>query len=104
MVDVRSIVTVEKEIDGGCHTAGLKVAGGQPIIAAIQQAWYQLDIALDALWPLSEDDAKVYGAIVPAATARALLQSAEEAIANAVRPEEQAQFRAQLQAEEKNNG
>ncbi|MDC6127800.1 hypothetical protein PPH41_07395 [Burkholderia gladioli] len=104
MVDVRSIVTVEKEIDGGCHTAGLKVAGGQPIIAAIQQAWYFLDIALDALRPLSEDDGKVYGAIVPTATARALLQSAEEAIANAIRPEKQAEFRAQLQATEENNG
>ncbi|MGS1064365.1 hypothetical protein [Burkholderia glumae] len=104
MPDIRSIVTVEMEIDGGCHTSSLKVAAGQPIFSAIQQAWYHLDLALETLWPLSEDEAKVYGAIVPTATARALLKSIEQAIADAVRPEEQAERRDHEQAKENGNG
>ncbi|WP_017922240.1 hypothetical protein [Burkholderia glumae] len=104
MADIRSIVTVEMEIDGGCHTSSLKVAAGQPILSAIQQAWYHIDIALEALRPLSEDDVKVYGAIVPAATARALLKSVAEALGDAVRDEDQAERRDHEQAKVSSNG
>lgn len=100
MADIRSIVTVEKEVGRSIHMTGLKVAGCQPIVSAIQQAWWLLDVVLDALEPLSEDESKVFGAIAAAATARALLQSVDDAIADAVRPEQQAEFHTQTDGKE----
>ncbi|MEK6346387.1 MAG: hypothetical protein V4764_02845 [Burkholderia sp.] len=100
MPDIRSIVTVEKEIDGGCHTECLKVEAGQPVTKAIQQAMFLLEIVMDTLWPLTEDDAKAYAALVPAATAQALIRSADEAIDMALR----AELKISKQAEVKSNG
>jgi hypothetical protein len=90
MADTRDIVTIETAIEhGGCHTKGLKVSAGTPILEAIQQAGYHIETMLDILWPMamncSASDESLYPAVVPAAIARALISSVSEAIEKAER-------------------